>query len=130
MADAAATAPQQPKTSGGGKAKKTKQANPNVVIPQKKPKLTKAERRAQQEAQRATKESGGGGKGSGAKQGKGGGGDGGGTGDKGKGKKATADIREDGNGIGAVGMSNDKTPSLFSHLQPYRGKLCQIFRNV
>eukprot|EP00591_Stephanopyxis_turris_P009409 CAMPEP_0195516364 /NCGR_PEP_ID=MMETSP0794_2-20130614/7114_1 /TAXON_ID=515487 /ORGANISM="Stephanopyxis turris, Strain CCMP 815" /LENGTH=108 /DNA_ID=CAMNT_0040644941 /DNA_START=84 /DNA_END=407 /DNA_ORIENTATION=+ len=42
--------------------KEKKQPNPNFVIPPKKPKLSKAERRALQEKQRAEKEAAGGSK--------------------------------------------------------------------
>ena len=123
--------------------KKDKAPPPNLVIPPKKPKLTKAERRALQEAQRAAKagKAGGGGEGGGSKpkpqpqgnsQGEGqplkqqnqqpskqdnskSGGEAGYGNDGESGGRGGGTIRDQDSG------NNDKAIELFSHLPPYRG---------
>jgi len=116
------------------KEKKVKPKPADVVIPPKKPKLSKAERRELQERQRAAKAAGGkpnkadgsvmgggagdsGGKGSG----KGGKDVSGATADK-KGDKKSEDARG-GEGGTTRGASEDKMVSLFSHLPPPKAPL-------
>ena len=112
-----------------GKPKKEKKAPPEgLVIPPKKPKMTKAERRALQEAQRAAKaDSGaGGGKGRGGAKSVGGA--------KGADNKASAaDAKKSGDGgSGGGGGSQenqrvdpamDKRLPVFAHLPQYKGEL-------
>mmetsp|Transcript_38885 Transcript_38885/g.68351 ORF Transcript_38885/g.68351 Transcript_38885/m.68351 type:complete len:506 (+) Transcript_38885:95-1612(+) len=111
--EAQAAAPAAPST------KKEKKVKPsNFVIPAKKPKLSKAERRALQEAQRASKEAGGerGGKPDGDKRG----GDDAST-TRSRGKSVSEEEKkddvdgEDHDNRGAGG-GEDKMVSLFSHL--------------
>lgn len=115
------------------KEKKVKPKPADVVIPPKKPKLSKAERRELQERQRAAKAAGGKpnktdgsvkGGGAGDSGGKGGGKGGkdvsGATADK-KGDKKSEDARG-GEGGATRGGSEDKMVSLFSHLPPPKGK--------
>mmetsp|Transcript_13711 Transcript_13711/g.29789 ORF Transcript_13711/g.29789 Transcript_13711/m.29789 type:complete len:525 (+) Transcript_13711:116-1690(+) len=85
--------------------KKEKKAKPtNLVVPPKKPKLSKAERRALQEAQRAAKAEGG--------QGGGKTGGGKGCGDKGgKGKESGASASSAGSIDGSVKRSRGKSPN-------------------
>ena len=125
MADAPAPAAAKPK--------KEKKAPPEgLVIPPKKPKMTKAERRALQEAQRAAKTAGGGGGGGGGGgKGKGGGGkDGSGKGADNKASAADAKKSGDGGSGGSqenqrVDPAMDKRLPVFAHLPQYKGE-CQV----
>ena len=114
------------------KPKKEKKAPPaDLVIPPKKPKMSKAERRALQEAQRAAKADSGAGGGGGGK------GMGGGKGADNKASMA-ADAKKSGDGgSGGSGGSGccqenqrvdpamDKRLPVFAHLPQYKGE-CQV----
>lgn len=100
--ETAAAATQKP----AGKPKKNKEKPKDLVIPPKKPKLSKAERRALQEAQRAAKAGGGG---------------------KAKAKQSAAPTKTtpkttESSEATAKKTNNDhdKTISLFTHLPPFR----------
>ena len=117
----------------GGKKKKEKKTPPNIVIPPKKPKLSKAERRALQEAQRAAKgqKADGGGKKKGGKEAKANAGKPGNASGDGNGKQ---EKRTESEAKEAYGYSNnqdateknvnyngnEKTLNFFSHLPPYK----------
>jgi hypothetical protein len=102
--------------------KKDKKKPKNIVIPPKKPKLSKAERRALQESQRAAKGVKAGGSGdSKDKNNQHGGGDGGGGGGGG-----AKDVKKD---VVAAQEGEEKrsdkadTHPFFSHLPPFKGKI-------
>ena len=110
------------------KPKKEKKAPPaDLVIPPKKPKMSKAERRAIQEAQRAAKADSGAGASGGGGKGRGGA--------KGVGNKASAaDAKKSGDGGSGGGGSQenqrvdpamDKRLPVFAHLPQYKGE-CQV----
>jgi len=117
--------------------KKENKAKKDVVIPPKKPKLSKAERRAKQEAQRAAKglNIGGGGVGVGGKKSGGGNGqdgNGGGNGNGRDGDKAAknnstgssqpknSSSQDESSNAATKDKNQDKTLNFFSHLPPYK----------
>ncbi|KAL7537466.1 hypothetical protein ACHAXR_007978, partial [Thalassiosira sp. AJA248-18] len=130
MTDQIAPSSSTPKDAAPAPAtKKEKKAKPtNVVIPPKKPKLSKAERRALQEAQRAAKAGGGGvksgvSKGGGDKVGAASGGGGDASGKRSRGKSVSEEDKKNGvdgdgedNENSGAGTRGDKMVPLFSHL--------------
>lgn len=103
--------------------KKDKKKPKNIVIPPKKPKLSKAERRALQESQRAAKGVKAGGSGdSKDKNNQHGGGDGGGGGGGGGAKDVKKDVVAAQEGEEKRSDKADTHP-FFSHLPPFKGKI-------
>ena len=101
------------------KAKK-KSINPNIVIPPKKPKLSKTERRALQEAQRAAKQQQ-------QQQQKGNKGNNKPTKQQSKQQSKQPETKEETSIVvqpsekKSQGDGNKRTANLFSHLPPYKG---------